>query len=316
MSIPVALLLFFVGLTLVLVFSEQLVEAVVDTAVHVGMSAFLISVIFVGFDPENLFVGATATVEQSAGIALGTIVGSAMVAIALALGITALVVPLHFERAPRSILVLLPLPVLLLGGLAADGLLSRLDGGILLVGYVLALLALIALGRRGIRMEPTGEVAEALEEERRGSSRWKAVGMLVLSLVAITGGSELVVEASTTLTARTGLTDTIFGMTILAFLVSIEELARELPAALKGRPDVALGNVVGSVLAFFLFNAGVIALLRPVPVGTDTLFFYLPLALAAVVFTAGALLRRSLPRWAGAVLVALYAVFAVGGFMV
>lgn len=314
MSIPVALLLFFAGLALVIAFSEQLVEAVVGTAAHVGLSTFLISVIFVGFDPENLFVGAVGTVEESAGIALGTIVGSAMVAIALALGITALFVPLRFEQAPRSILALLPLPVLLLGALAWDGLLSRLDGGLLLLGYVVALVVLIRLGRRGVQIEPTGEVAEALEERKGASSRWKAIGMLVLSLGAITVGSELVVEASATLTARTGLTDTIFGMTILAFLVSIEELARELPAALKGRPEIALGNVVGSVLAFFLFNAGVIALARPVPVGTDTLYFYLPMALATVVFTAGVLLGRSLPRWAGAVLVGLYAGFVFGGF--
>lgn len=314
MSLPVAVLLFAAGLALVVAFAERLVEAVVGTAAHVGMSAFLISVVFVGFDPENLFVGAVGSVEGSAGIALGTIVGSAMVAVALALGVTALIVPLQFERAPRSILALLPFPVLLLLGLASDGLLSRLDGGILLTVYVLALLALIALGRRGVAIEPTGEVAEVLEDDEGPSSGWRAIGMLVLSLGAITLGSELIVEASATLTATMGLSDTVFGMTLLALLVSIEELARELPAALKGRADIALGNVVGSVLAFFLFNAGVIALVRPVPVGPDTLHFYLPLTLATAVVIALVLRTRALPRWAGAVLVALYVAFAAGGF--
>jgi Ca2+/Na+ antiporter len=51
---------------------------------------------------------------------------------------------------------------------------------------------------------------------------------------------------------------------VLAFLVSIEELARELPAALKGKPEISYGNVSGSILAFFLFNAGIIALVHPV----------------------------------------------------
>jgi cation:H+ antiporter len=315
MSVPVALLLFAGGLALVLVFSEQLVESVVGTAANVGLSAFLISVLFVGFDPENLFIGGTGTWERAPGIALGTVVGSAMVAIALALGITALAVPLRFERAPRSIVVLLPLPVGLLGALAADGLLSRVDGGLLLGAYALALAWLYVLGRRGIHIEPSGEVAEALHEDDAEETLWQAAGMLAVSLAAIAGGSKLVVEAGTVLTARIGLTDTAFGMTLLALLVSIEELARELPAALKGRPEIALGNVVGSVLAFFLFNAGVIALVRPVPVGADTRFFYVPVALLAVGFTAAVLLRRTVPRWAGGVLVALYAAFVVGGFL-
>lgn len=68
----------------------------------------------------------------------------------------------------------------------------------------------------------------------------------------------MLVKGSGTIISRLGISDTIFGMTILAFLVSIEELAREPPAAMKGRPEISFWNVVGSILAFFLFNAGII----------------------------------------------------------
>jgi cation:H+ antiporter len=103
-------------------------------------------------------------------------------------------------------------------------------------------------------------------------------------------------------------------MTILAFLVSIEELARELPAARRGRPEISFGNVVGSILAFFLFNAGVIALVRPVPVSAKVLSFYLPAASVTTLFVCGLMLTRRIPRWAGVVLVLLYAAFAAGGY--
>jgi cation:H+ antiporter len=139
--------------------------------------------------------------------------------------------------------------------------------------------------------------------------------LLALSLVFIIVGSELLVIGSKTIIVRLGLSDTIFGMTILAFLVSIEELARELPAALKGRPEISLGNVIGSIMAFFLFNAGIIALITPVPVDAQVLRFYLPVCLAAVVVISFFLIARSIPRSAGFILVFLYLIFVAGGYV-
>ncbi|MGH8065667.1 MAG: methyltransferase domain-containing protein, partial [Candidatus Entotheonellia bacterium] len=72
---------------------------------------------------------------------------------------------------------------------------------------------------------------------------------LVAALVAIVVGSELLVSGAQTLLKRFDIADLPFGMTILAFLVSIEELERELPAARQGRPDISFGNVLGSILA-------------------------------------------------------------------
>ena len=77
------------GIALVLVFAGRLVRGTVGFARGFGVSAFVVSVVFLGFDPENLAVGAVGAYEGAEGIALGTIVGSAMVAIALAFGITA-----------------------------------------------------------------------------------------------------------------------------------------------------------------------------------------------------------------------------------
>ncbi|MGD8397995.1 MAG: sodium:calcium antiporter, partial [Anaerolineae bacterium] len=262
----VALVMFVVGLGLVVYFAEKLVEGAVRTSLGFGLSAFLVSVISLGFDPENLAVGAAGSFEGVAGFALGSIVGAAMVAIAFAFGVTALLAPMEFVEVPRQILAVPVLAVALFGGLALDGELSRLDGAILLAGFVVAIGYLAWLSRRGFDVEPGGEVAETLDETKT-PSRWRSLSLLVLSLLAIVAGSELLVRGGKQITTTIGLSDTLFGMTILAFLVSIEELARELPAALKGRPEISFGNVVGSVLAFFLFNAGIIALVRPVAVG-------------------------------------------------
>jgi cation:H+ antiporter len=314
MNVFVALAVFVVGLGLVVYFAEKLVKGVVGTSLGFGVSTFLISVVFIGFDPENLAVGAVAAYNGVAGIALGSIIGAAMVAIALAFGITALIAPMKFEQAPGQVLAVPILSVILFGGLALDGQLSRADGAILLAGFALALLFLLWLSRRGLDIKATGEVAETLKEAEP-VNRWKSAGLLAVSLAAIIVSSELLVAGAETILAQIGLSDTVFGMTALALLVSIEELARELPAARQGKAEISIGNVAGSILAFFLFNAGIVALVSPVAVSNQVLSFYLPLCLGTVIVVSLFMLARRVPRWAGGVLVALYLAFAVGGYM-
>lgn len=311
----VSLAIFIAGLLLIIYSAEKLVEGTVGTSLGFGVSTFLISVIFIGFDPENLALGAVASYQGATGIALGTILGAAMVAIALAFGITALVAPMRFGHAPKQVLIVPVLAVMLLVALCLDGLLSRTDGIVLIIGFVLSIFYLFNMSKRGLDIKPAGEVAESLEKTDQ-PHKWKSFGLLLLALAGVVVGSEMLVESSETVISALGISETVFGMTILALLVSIEELARELPAALKGRPEISYGNVSGSVLAFFLLNAGVIALVRPVPVSETVLWFHIPLAILTVVTLSLFMLRRRVSRVSGAVLLTYYVVFFAGSYFV
>lgn len=314
MTVAVALGLCLAGLALVIWSAERLVEGVVGTSVGFGVSAFVVSVVFVGFDPENLAVGAVGALQDLPGIAAGSVIGAAMVAVGLAFGVTALLAPMEFAQAPRRVLLIPVSAVLLFGELAFDGMLSRLDGALLLSAFVLAVLELMRLSRRGLDIRPTGEVAESLEHEAP-RSRAQALGLLLLSLAGLVVGSELLVAGSERLLARWDVSETAYGMTLLALAVSVEELARELPAARRGRPEITVGNVAGSILAFFLCNAGLIALVHPIPVDPPVIRFYLPVCFLTVAFATGCLATLRVPRWAGGVLVAAYVVFFAGAYL-
>lgn len=315
MDILIPLILFGIGLGLIIFFAEQLVKGVVGTSIGFGLSTFLLSVVFIGFDPDNLAVGTVASAEGANGIALGSILGGAMVAIAFAFGLAALVAPMTFTQVPPQVVAVPMLAVVLLTALALDGQLSRVDGGILLVTFGLAILYLVRLGRRGLDIQASGEVGHRLQKGNI-PRKWPSLGLFILSLVAIVIGSKLLVSGAQTLLTRFGVSDLAFGMTILAFLVSIEELERELPAARQGRPDISFGNVLGSILAFFLCNAGIIALVQPLPVDRTVLTFYLPLAVITTALVSGFMLTKHVPRWAGGVLILCYAVFVVGAWLV
>src|ERR671922_416303 len=313
MEVLIPLVLFGVGLGLIIVFAEHLVKGVVGTSLGFGASTFLLSVLFIGFDPDNLAVGAVASAEGVSGIALGSILGGAMVAVALAFGLSALVAPMTFVQVPPQVLAVQMLAVVLLAVLALDGQLSRVDGGILLAAFGLAILYLVRIGRRGLDIKASGEVGHRLQKGNI-PGKWPSLGLFLLSLVAIVVGSELLVGGAQTLLARFQISDLPFGMTILAFLVSIEELERELPAARQGRPEISFGNVLGSILAFFLCNAGIIALAQPLPVDRAVLTFYLPVAFLTTAIVSGLMLTKRVPRWAGGVLILFYAVFVLGAW--
>lgn len=121
MSLAVSLAPFVVGLGLAIYFAERLVKGTVGMSVGFGASAFLISVIVIGFDPENLVVAGVASYEGVAGIALGSIVGAAMVATALAFGITAMFAPMRFAESSKPVVAVPILAVLLLYGLGRTG---------------------------------------------------------------------------------------------------------------------------------------------------------------------------------------------------
>ena len=236
-----------------------------------------------------------------------------MVAIGFAFGLSAVVAPMTFAQVPPQIVGVQILAVLLFAVLILDGQLSRVDGVILLAAFVLALLYLLQLGRRGLDIKPSGEVGHRLQKGNI-PGKWRSMGLFVFSLVAIAVGSALLVKGAQTLLMRFHIAELPFGMTILAFVVSIEELERELPAARQGRPDISFGNVLGSMLAFFFCNAGIIALVRPVPVDRAVLTFYLPVAVITMAVVSGLMLTKRIPRWAGGVLILLYVLFVSGGW--
>lgn len=302
------------GLVLVLAFSEQLVKATVGVAQVAGLSTFLIAVVFLGFDPENLAVGAVGAQRDAVGLALGTVLGSAMVAVALAFGTAAVLAPMRFAAVPRPILALTAGTAALFGALAADGRLSRIDGAILLTAYPLAVAVLVGLGHRGVTVVPSGEIGETLDQPSARRPLW-AVLVLLGCLAGIAAGGELLVYGAQQLLGRFGLSQTAVGMSVLALALSAEELGRTVPAARQGRPEIAVGNLVGSVLGFFCFNAGIIALIRPLDLGPVTHRFYLPVTLGAVVLVCALLLTRLLTRTAGVLLVAVYLGFAAGGYL-
>jgi cation:H+ antiporter len=86
---------------------------------------------------------------------------------------------------------------------------------------------------------------------------------LTAGLVALFVGGEVLVRGSVALASRLGISPLVIGLTIVGFGTSTPELLVSLNAALKGSPDIAVGNIVGSNIANILLILGVSAVIMP-----------------------------------------------------
>jgi cation:H+ antiporter len=129
MEIVLGVAAFVLGVALVVGSAEKLVEGLVGVSLAFQVSTFLLAVLLVGFDAENLAVGIDAAAQSLPGVALGTIIGASMVATAFAIGLTAIIKPVEFSLSRKGVLFIAPVAVLVAWLLSLDGILSRIDGG-------------------------------------------------------------------------------------------------------------------------------------------------------------------------------------------
>ena len=302
MSSLAALALLVGGVVLVVAGAELFFEGILGAAARLGVSAFALTVLVSGFELENLAAGIAAAVAGLDDAAAGTFLGGTTFLALAVTGFGALVGPLE-ARLPSAVLVwtaTAPAPLLLV---SLDGEISRVEGGLLLAWFVLAMTGLWRSGRDLLTTD--------VKPERRVLLR------VVAGLAVLTLAGELLAEGIQRAVAHLGISEALLGNTAVAAGVEAEEIGRVAVPARRGRGDIGLGNVVGTIVHFAAFNAGVIALARPLELGSESLHLHLPVAAASpLVLVALLAWRGRIGRPAGGVLLGLYATYVATAVIV
>lgn len=296
MSTTLGLVALVGGIALVIWAADVFVDGLLGVGLALGIAPFVLTVALSGFETENLAAGIAANAKDLAGAAAGTFLGGVTFLALGVAGLGGLIAPMRAQLPPRFAIWTAAAPIPLLA-FAIDGRLSRLEGA-LLVGW--SVIALVGLARTGRGLLAGG----AGERVRRPGAR------LLTGLSVLIGGGWLLGEGLKTTVRHLGISQTLLGNTALAATVEAEELARVAIPARRGRPELGLGNIAGTIVHFAALNAGVIAIVKPLRLGHDTTHFYLPVAAASPAILAALLLaRKTLGRIEGALLIAFYAVY-------
>jgi cation:H+ antiporter len=282
------------GIVLVVAGAELFFEGLLAAAARFRVSAFALTAVVSGFELENLAAGVAANAKGFPDAAAGTFLGgTTFLALGVA-GLGAVVTPLRARLGSPALVVTAAasLPLLALG---LDGEVSRLDGAVLLAWFALAMAALWRAGSGLLG-------GDRLERKRLFLLR------ITAGLALLTVAGEMLGEGIRRVVSGLGVSETLLGNTAVAASVEAEEVTRVAVPARHGRGDVALANVLGTIVHFVAFNAGVIALVRPLELDTDSRALHLPVAAASPVLLAGLLAwRGEVGRIGGAFLLGLYA---------
>ena len=290
---------------------DILVEGASAVAKRFNVSDLVIglTVVALGTSAPELAVSLVSAIRGSSEIVIGNVLGSNIANLCLVLGGAGLLAPIAIGRGtvwreiPFCTGTAVLLAVLTLAG-SGPVLITRPEACFLLAGLAAYLLYMRTIATQG------PDLPDVTPHAMRPAT---ALLLIALGITGLAFGGELIVRNSIVLARHFGVSQTLIGVTIVAIGTSLPELATSFAAVVKGKPDIAVGNVVGSNILNTTLVLGVAGLLRPIE-ASPLLSIDATVALAATLvlflfmFTGK---RRSLDRWESALLLTAYAAYMV-----
>ncbi|MBV8758646.1 MAG: calcium/sodium antiporter [Deltaproteobacteria bacterium] len=324
---PVVKLL--VGIAILYWGAEWLIRGSAGIARGFGVKPLVVglTVVAYGTSAPELAVATKTALEHAQPIALGTVIGSCAANISLILGLTALIAPPTVDGR----IIRREVPVLVGSAIAVpilfrDGVLSRVEGALLVICAVIFTIATLTVSARiapdDLDADDVEAAARSGEAELAGasiggkaharSSPTMSALMSALGLVLLLAGSYLFVEGGRKIGESVGMSERMLGLTVIAIGTALPELIGSLVAASRGHSALAVGSVIGSNLLNVFLVLGVTACLQPIRLGERMhlvdLVGLVVITLLGVVVLRGS---RKITRLEGALLVAAYVAFIV-----
>jgi len=300
----IQILLVIAGLVALYFGGELLVRAAVQIGQRLGLSSLVLGLTIVAFGTSapELAVSLDAALVGSAEIAIANVVGSNLANIALVLALSAVLLPIAIQK---NVLVR-DLPVMLAGFAAIwlmllDGVISRLEGGMLLAALAAYLVMVIRTSREG----------DVEETDAFHDPVWKVILMLALGIILLAAGGHWLVKGAIFIASALGVSEAVIGMTVVAVGTSLPEIAASLISIKKGHSCMAVGNVVGSNIWNSLGVLGATSLVLPLEQGGVSLLMLAMMAAAGIVLWLFCRTRYQLSRVEGGLLLCGY--FAAQG---
>lgn len=271
---------FVAGLVLLALGGDSAVKGSAGLARRLGLSAFATGFLLLAVSTSlpELAVNARAVWVDDAPLALGNAVGSNIVNFGLTLGLAALCAPVLVRwRVLAPLLPYLVAATVLLAVLGLDGGLSRLDGTVLLLAFVLVL----ALTFRRTRRQEQAELGEEFEAVTRTSTDL-ALNLLrlVIGVALLYFGARFVVQGAPAIGEALGMESLLTGLLVVAIGTALPEDAAAIMAARRGQGDVVVGHVLGSSLFNLLVVVGGMAVAGGIALPASFVRFELPATLA------------------------------------
>lgn len=314
--------LLILGLALILGGANFLTDGSAALAQRFRVPEFIVglTIVAVGTSTPELVVSVLSAAAGNSDVAIGNIVGSNIFNVFLILGVCALIAPLPltggnirrdlpFLTAVSVLLLLLTSDRLL--GLGEVDAIGRIDGIVMLLLYIALIRYTIRTERRTAALATQATQTTQTEKPQRSKSLWLIVVMIGGGLAGLVFGGELFLDSATAIARALGVSESVIAITLVAGGTSLPELASSVVSLLKGKSEMALGNVIGSNIANILLILGLSATIHPLTLGGITRIDLLTVLLSSLLLfvTAFTFRRKAVDRWEGAIFLVIYALY-------
>ena len=275
-------------------------------ALHIAPGVIAVVVIAGGTSAPELVVSLQAALAGSPDIALGNVLGSNMSNILLVLGLGGLLTPIDLNQraAIKTSFIMLGATAFTTASLLIFGAISFAVALCLLIASALYIYYLLVWDA-GAQISDAGDEADGAP-----TSRLAPALAVIASIAALLIGADFIVSGGVVFAQQAGMTQAAIGLSIIAIGTSLPEIVAVIASVLHKRPDVALGNVLGSNIFNLGIILGITGLVAPLPRGVDiTNITLLSFGLATILLTGLILSKIILKRPIAVVFVSFYIAF-------
>jgi len=297
------IIVFIVSLSVLVKSSDYFTDSAEKIGIYLGLPAFIVGVTIVALSTSmpELVVSILAVLRNTSEIVVGNVIGSNITNIFLILGIAAIIgkkIKITYE------LIHVDLPLFV--GSAFLLAVTIWDGAFTLYDAVLCLGCMILYLLYTIKAKRKREY-----EIKRRKWEWKPLFILILSSIFIYMGAEYTIKSIIRLSEILGIGKEIIAISIVAFGTSLPELSVSVSAARKGKPEIAVGNILGSNIFNALAVMGIPALIGNLIIPPSILTFGLPMMLIATLLYFFITQDKEITKWEGWLLIIFY-IFFIG----
>ncbi len=293
------------GLLLILGGANYLTDGAAALAKRFKISEFIIglTIVAVGTSAPELVVSVMSAIKGSGAMAIGNVVGSNIFNTFVVLGICAIFSPIALTE--RNMKIDIPLGILvstILLIVSLGGTIHRPYGVVMFLIYI----AIILFSIKSSRKELSAQSTEG--EEIKNVPLLLAIVMVLGGFAGLIYGGNIFLEGAVNVARQFGISDNVIAITMLAGGTSLPELAASVVSLIKGKSDIALGNVIGSNIANILLVLGLTSSVFPLELGSITLFdILMVLAGSAFVYLSGFIfVKGKLSKGEGAVMLLVF----------
>nr|WP_252195465.1 calcium/sodium antiporter [Clostridium baratii] len=321
MSYFINVIFLIVGFTFLIKGADLFVGSSSNIAKKIGIPSVIVglTIVSLGTSAPELAVSSISALQGNNGIAIGNVLGSNIFNTLVVLGGTAITMPLiinkklikrdfFFNLIIVCLLYVLAFGITLSGN---DGILTRIEGILLLIISIIYTIILIKSASKSNKDENT---KESSKEELDEIKIWPNIFKIIIGIIGIILGGNLVVNGATEIAYSIGMSEKLVGLTIVAVGTSLPELVTSIVAALKGETEIAIGNVLGSNIFNILLILGLSSTINPIVVTGNLSIDLMFLLFSTVVIGFLIYLNKGndikkLSRSEGTLLVLLYVVY-------